>query len=67
MTSPNPETPNPATTVAVHRAHGRARCRLVPGAFGPRVLGGDANGARVALVATGALLLGGDNVVIEVE
>lgn len=67
MTSPKPETPNPATTVAVHRAHGRARCRLVPGAFGPRVLGGDANGARVALVATGALLLGGDNVVIEVE
>ncbi|MDV2475452.1 urease accessory protein UreD [Rhodococcus zopfii] len=59
--------PSTPTTVAVQRASGRARCRFVPGAFGPRVQGGDANGARVALVAAGALLLGGDDVVIDLE
>ncbi|WP_068160400.1 urease accessory protein UreD [Rhodococcus phenolicus] len=59
--------PSTPTTVAVEAARGRARCRLVPGAFGPRVQGGDARGARVALVATGALLLGGDEVVLDLE
>ncbi|WP_154796086.1 urease accessory protein UreD [Occultella kanbiaonis] len=55
------------STIAVAPAPGRARCRLVAGALSPRILHADDGGARVALVATGALLLGGDEVRIDVE
>ncbi|WP_418606077.1 urease accessory protein UreD [Georgenia sp. SUBG003] len=55
------------TALAVERAAGRARCTVVPGALSPRVLGGDGAGARVGLVATRALLLGGDHVSIDVR
>jgi urease accessory protein len=55
------------TALAVERAAGRARCTVVPGLLSPRVLSTDDAGARVALVATGALLLGGDHVTIDVH
>ena len=55
------------TTLAVERAAGRARCTVVPGLLSPRVLSANDAGARVALVATGALLLGGDHVTIDVH
>lgn len=54
------------TRIGVAAAPGRARCVVVGGALSPRVLQADPDGARVALVATGALLLGGDEVVIDV-
>lgn len=60
-------TPERATAVAVTPSTAAAACRLVTGALSPRLLGRDARGARVALVATGALLLGGDHVRIELE
>lgn len=54
------------TRIEVARAAGRARCVVVGDALSPRVLSADADGARVALVAAGALLLGGDEVTIDV-
>jgi urease accessory protein len=55
------------TRIAVHAAPGRARLRLTDGPIGVRVLHTDARGARVGLVATTALLLGGDHIEIRVE
>ncbi|MTD15580.1 urease accessory protein UreD [Nakamurella sp. YIM 132087] len=46
---------------------GRASMRLRPGLLAPRVLSADATGARIALVATEALLLPGDTVRLDVE
>ncbi|MFE5775360.1 urease accessory protein UreD [Brachybacterium sp. NPDC056505] len=53
--SPGPETPGPA------------RLRLVPGLLQPRTVGRGDRWAHVALVAGGAMLLGGDHVRVEVE
>lgn len=55
------------TRIEVHVEEGRARCSLGTGLLSPRLLSGDATGARVALVATGALLLAGDAVRIDVR
>ena len=55
------------TVVAVEPGVGRPRLTLVGGALAPRVLSSDATGARVALVATTALLLGGDRVEVELR
>ncbi|MEP7764552.1 urease accessory protein UreD [Sanguibacter sp. 25GB23B1] len=55
------------TRIEVHVDGGRARCSLSTGLLSPRVLSSDASGARVALVATGALLLAGDHVRIDVH
>ena len=54
------------TRIEVARAAGRARCAVEGDVLSPRVLSSDDDGARVALVAAGALLLGGDAVVIDV-
>ncbi|RPF26448.1 urease accessory protein UreD [Georgenia muralis] len=53
--------------IAVERGPDRVRTRLEGGALSPRLLRSDASGAAVAVVATGALLLGGDHVAVEVE
>ncbi|MFE6236630.1 urease accessory protein UreD [Cellulosimicrobium sp. NPDC057862] len=55
------------TRVGAYREAGRVRCDLRPGALSPRVLSTGPGVARVALVATRALLLGGDRVRIEVH
>ena len=55
------------TRIEVHADGGRARCSVRTGLLSPRVLSSDATGARVALVATGALLLAGDQVRIDVH
>ena len=55
------------TTVEVARAGDRVRCVLRAGHLAPRVLAQDHRGVSVALVATGALLLGGDHVRVEVR
>jgi urease accessory protein len=55
------------TLIAVEPGAGRPRLTLVGGALAPRVLSSDATGARVALVATTALLLGGDRVEVELR
>ncbi|WP_435737001.1 urease accessory protein UreD [Cellulosimicrobium sp. PMB13] len=55
------------TRVGVTRAAGRVRCDLRPGALSARVLSTGPGVARVALVATRALLLGGDHVRVEVH
>ena len=55
------------TLIGVEPGRGRPRLTLVGGALAPRVLSSDATGARVALVATTALLLGGDRVEVEIE
>lgn len=55
------------TVVGVEPGRGRPRLTLVGGQLAPRVLSADATGARVALVATTALLLGGDRIVIELR
>lgn len=54
------------TRIEVARAPGRVRCVAVGDVLSPRVLLTDDDGARVALVAAGALLLGGDEVTIDV-
>ncbi|MBD5786650.1 urease accessory protein UreD [Cellulosimicrobium terreum] len=54
------------TRVEVHASAGRVRLDLCPGALSPRVLSTGPGVARVALVATRALLLGGDDVRVEV-
>ncbi len=53
------------TLVGVEPGVGRPRLRLVAGNLAPRLITSDAHGARVALVATSALLLGGDGVELE--
>lgn len=55
------------TLVAVEPGVGRPRLTLVGGALAPRLLSSDATGAKVALVATTALLLSGDHVEIELQ
>lgn len=55
------------TRIEVRVEEGRARCSLDTGLLSPRVLSCDDTGARVALVATGALLLAGDAVRIDVR
>ncbi|ASR56394.1 urease accessory protein UreD [Cellulomonas sp. PSBB021] len=55
------------TTVEVERAGDRVRCVLRAGRLAPRVLTQDDRGVTVALVATGALLLGGDHVHVDVR
>lgn len=55
------------TRIEVDVDEGRARCALGTGLLSPRVLSCDDSGARVALVATGALLLAGDAVRIDVR
>ena len=46
---------------------GRLRCDLTPGALAPRLIHRDQHTVRVGLVATMALLLAGDDVVIDVH
>jgi urease accessory protein len=54
--------------VEVHASvSGRVRCDLHPGPLSPRVLSTGPRAARIALVATRALLLGGDHVRVEVR
>ncbi|HEY5882036.1 MAG TPA: urease accessory protein UreD [Nakamurella sp.] len=55
------------TVIAVDPAPGRARVRHTPGPVAARVQRVDERGARVALVATTALLLGGDHVEFDVR
>lgn len=55
------------TLISVEPAPGRARVRHTPGPVAVRVQRVDADGARVALVATTALLLGGDHVEFDVQ
>ena len=55
------------TRIEVHADGGRARCSVRTGLLSPRLLSADASGARVALVATGALLIAGDRVCIDVH
>lgn len=55
------------TRIELHLDGGRARCVVRTGLLSPRVLSADASGARVALVATGALLLAGDRVSVDVH
>jgi|GEM_PF-531236 len=57
----------PLTRIGVHKAPGRARLNLVAGPISPRVISCTATGARVALVATTALLLGGDHIEIGID
>lgn len=56
-----------ATSIAVELRDGRHRAVLRPGLLRPVRMGGEAHGCTVGLVATGALLLGGDHVQICVE
>lgn len=55
------------TRVGAYREGGRVRCDLRPGALSPRVLSTSRGTVRIALVATRALLLGGDRVRVEVH
>lgn len=55
------------TLVRVAHEGGRLRRELRTGAFAPRLLGAGATGARVALVATGAMVLSGDDVQVDVS
>lgn len=55
------------TLIAVDPAPGRARVTHTPGPVAARVQRVDPDGARVALVATTALLLGGDHVEFDVR
>ncbi|QNK81650.1 urease accessory protein UreD [Nakamurella sp. PAMC28650] len=55
------------TRVAVRVDGGRARLELIGGNLAPRLISADDGGAKVALVATSALLLGGDAVDLELR
>jgi urease accessory protein len=54
------------TSISIRADAHRARLDLQAGAIVPRLIEQDANYARVALVAGGALLLGGDHVHIDI-
>jgi len=55
------------TSIGVQAADGRARLTLTQGPISPRILRIADNGARIGLVATQALLLGGDHVRLDIE
>ena len=55
------------THLRLERADGPVRLHLTPGLLQPRLVSRSATGARVALVAGGAMLLGGDEVTVDVE
>ena len=55
------------STIGVHAADGRARLTLTQGPISPRILRVTDNGARIGLVATQALLLGGDHIKLDIE
>jgi urease accessory protein len=55
------------TTIGVQAADGRARLTLTQGLISPRILRVTDTGARIGLVATQALLLGGDHVQLDIE
>lgn len=55
------------TRIALEQADGPVRLRLVPGLLQPRLVSRTRTGARVALVAAGATLLGGDEVSVDVH
>ncbi|MET3807424.1 urease accessory protein [Nakamurella sp. UYEF19] len=55
------------TSVGVEVGEGRARLSLTAGNLAPRLIGQDNTGAKVALVATTALLLGGDVVDLQLR
>ncbi len=62
--------PNPhhrVTLIRVRAAPGRARLTVTDGPIGARIIRTDDTGARVGLVGTQALLLGGDHIEIEVD
>jgi urease accessory protein len=53
--------------ISVHREHGRLRTRLRSGLLRPQQLHGPDDRCRIGLLATNALLLGGDAVELDVE
>lgn len=55
------------TRLSVQRTGGRSRVRRTTGHLTARIMDQDADGARVGLLATQALLLSGDDVRIEVD
>jgi len=55
------------TTIRIDRAPGRARLSLRAGLLVPRTITVGPDHARVALVAAGALLLGGDAVTVDIH
>lgn len=55
-----------ATRISVHRQDGRFRTRLQTGLLRPQPLHGPPDRCRIGLLATTALLLGGDRVELEV-
>ena len=56
-----------ATRVSVHAHEGRHRTRLQTGLLRPQPLHGPADRCRIGLLATTALLLGGDRVELDVQ
>lgn len=55
------------TRIAVHRHDGRFRTRLQTGLLRPQLLHGAPDRCRIGLLATTALLLGGDRVELDVQ
>ena len=55
-----------STRIAVHQGDPRARVDLAVGALAPRLVSRDASRAHVALAAAGMILLGGDEVHVDV-
>ncbi|MCW2805567.1 MAG: hypothetical protein JWN06_3784 [Propionibacteriaceae bacterium] len=55
------------TVIQVHQAGGRHRCTVRAGLIRPQICYSGADRCRVALIATRALLLGGDAVAIQIE
>jgi len=55
------------TRIAIERAAGPVRLHLAPGLLQPRLVSRGGTSAQVALVASGATLLGGDEVAVDVE
>lgn len=56
-----------SAAISVRREHGRLRTRLCTGLLRPQLLHGPPDRCRVGLLATTALLLGGDAVRLEVD
>jgi urease accessory protein len=54
------------TRIAVHQGDPRARVDLAVGALAPRLIARDASRAHIALAAAGMILLGGDDVRVDV-